>query len=126
MEVALLIQYVLVAILCVMAVVLVIGEIASLRAYTAAHRAFLHLLSQQAQPLRALYDQIMIDGVASSTELEQLVCSLERVAEGLSPRYRRVIAPLLRKHSERDRAGYASSVLKRAGICSGSLPIPTP
>jgi hypothetical protein len=110
---------------CLAIVVIVINQIVVSRELRAAHREYRRLLLENEDSLRTLREQIMLDGVVTFDELEHLIRTLERIAEGLSERHRRVIAPSLREHFVRDRARYAAGLMNRAGIGSGYFPIPT-
>jgi hypothetical protein len=93
---------------------------------TSAKRRFIELLAspQVAPSLRNLWDEVMQDGVATRPELEQLVLALDDVARSLSRTDRQLILEGLRQRTALGRARYIASVMNRAGIAEGPLPVP--
>jgi hypothetical protein len=118
-------EYALMVFCCVAAVAFVIAIIKTEREDLAARREFHRLLVENAGSLRGLRERIMLDGVATFDELAQLVRALERVAEGLSERHRKVVVWPLQSHDAHQRARYAAHVMNKAGIGSGYIPIPS-
>ena len=108
-----------------------VGVLASILALTQkkhAEREFLNVLLEEtaAARLRALRCKIMEDGAVSSSELQNLISSLEKLTNELSTEHRLLIEYGLRQRSLRGRARYAAKLMNRAGIGSGSLPIAIP
>ena len=108
-----------------------VGVLASILALTQkkhAEREFLNVLLEEtaAARLRELRRKIMEDGAVSSSELQNLISSLEKLTNELSTEHRLLIEYGLRQRSLRGRARYAAKLMNRAGIGSGSLPIAIP
>lgn len=80
----------------------------------------------EAAHLRVLWRKIMEDGAVSSSELQSLIGSLEKLTNELPREHKLLIEYGLRQRSIRGRARYAAKLMNRAGIGSGSLPVATP
>jgi hypothetical protein len=93
-----------------------------------AEREFLHVLGRAnaASRLREIRRKITEDGAVSSSELQSLISSLEKLTNELPREHQVLIEYGLRQRSIRGRARYAAKLMNRAGIGSGSLPIAIP
>ncbi len=93
-----------------------------------AERQFLSVLAgaAAATQLREIRRRIMEDGAVSSSELQSLIASLEKLTDQLSRQHKLLIEYGLRQRSLRGRARYAAKLMNRAGIGSGSLPVAIP
>jgi hypothetical protein len=106
----------------------VLASISALIEKQRAERAFLTVIAGNAAAarLREIRCAIMEDGAVSSSELQNLIGSLELLADQLPREHKLLVAYGLRQRSIRGRARYAAKLMNRAGIGSGSLPVATP
>ena len=106
----------------------VFASIVALKQKQSAEREFLHVLvnATAATRLREIRSKITEDGAVSSSELQHLINSLEKLTNELSREHRPLIEHGLRQRSIRGRARYAAKLMNRAGIGSGSLPVAIP
>jgi hypothetical protein len=92
-----------------------------------AEREYLRLLSAQATTLCSLRARLTRDRrVMTSEELQELIASLDCVAQGLSPEYQRLIAEGLHQRSVLGRARYVAKLMNKAGIGSGPFLLAIP
>jgi len=106
----------------------VLASVVGLNQKQRAEREFLNVLANETEAahLRVLWRKIMEDGAVSSSELQSLIGSLEKLTNELPREHKLLIEYGLRQRSIRGRARYAAKLMNRAGIGSGSLPVATP
>ena len=102
------------------------GAFHDLRISLLARKKFVELLAspEVAPSLRRLWDDVMRDGVATPAEVDQLVLALDELAKSLSPKDRQRILRGLRQRDLLGRARYIASIMNRAGVAEGRLPVP--
>jgi len=108
------------------AVIGIILAVAIVRRKLKALERFVALLAtpERAHTLRALWDEVMRDGVATPAEVHLLVCALKEAAKSLSPKDQRLILGGFMQRSVLGRARYVAMIINRAGIAEGPLPVP--
>jgi hypothetical protein len=92
----------------------------------AAQRRLANLLASDPASVRlqAVRERMVHDGVATAGDLQQLIGHLERLTRTLPVEQQRLIEEGLLQRSVRGRTRYAERLMDKAGLGSGSLPIP--